>query len=110
MTQLKRIRWQYVAVPVVIVLFLSVYPQLNVWMAKGSNWNGAYVVSNYDEVAYSSYVNSIISGRPRKNDPFIGKDNIQGETLYSIQAIPAFSIAYVAKVFGLSASSAFVVL
>jgi len=110
MHQPASLRWKYIAIPAVIILFLSVYPQLNVWMAKGSNWNGAYVVSNYDEVAYSSYVNSLISGRPRKNDPFIGKDNIQGETLYSIQAVPAFSIAYAAKIFGLSASSAFVIL
>src|SRR5689334_25348474 len=89
----RSLRWKFAALAVAIVLFLSVYPQINVWMAKGANWNGAYVVSNYDEVAYSSYVNSLISGRPRKNDPFIGKDNIEGETLYSIQVIPAYSVA-----------------
>ena len=105
-----RIRWKYVLVPTLIVLFLSVYPQINVWMAKGRAWNGAYVVSNYDEVAYSSYVNALINGRPRKTDPFIGKDNVEGETLYSIQAVPAFTTAYVARAFGLSASSAFILL
>lgn len=105
-----RIRWKFVLIPTLIVLFLSVYPQINVWMAKGRGWNGAYVVSNYDEVAYSSYVNALINDRPRKTDPFIGKDNIEGETLYSIQAVPAFTTAYVAKVFGLSASSAFIIL
>src|ERR1043165_4518424 len=108
MRQSTPLRWKYVAVPVVIVLFLSVYPQLNVWMAKGSAWNGAYVVSNYDEVAYSSYVNALIEGRPRKSDPFIGKDNIEGETLYSIQAVPAYSIALTARIVGFSASTAFV--
>ena len=77
---------------------------------KGAGWNGAYVVSNYDEVAYSSYVNALINDRPRKTDPFIGKDNIEGETLYSIQAVPAFATAYMAKLFGLSASSAFIIL
>ncbi|HYJ92650.1 MAG TPA: hypothetical protein VEV84_15175, partial [Pyrinomonadaceae bacterium] len=106
----RSLRWKFAALAVAIVLFLSVYPQINVWMAKGANWNGAYVVSNYDEVAYSSYVNSLISGRPRKNDPFIGKDNIEGETLYSIQAIPAYSVALTAKMLGLSASNVFVIL
>src|ERR1043166_9732578 len=104
MTQLKGIRWQYAALPVAIVLFFSFFPQLNVWTAKGSAWNGAYVVSNYDEVAYSSYVNALIEGRPRKSDPFIGKDNIEGETLYSIQAVPAYSIALTARIVGFSAS------
>src|SRR6201999_3551238 len=49
-------------------------------------------------------------GRPRMNDPFVGKDNIPGETLYSIQTIPSYSIAYLAGLFCLSASSSFVIL
>ena len=110
MTSEKRPLWKYVLIPTSIVLFLAVYPQLNIWLAKGSAWQGAFAVSNYDEVAYSAYVNSLIVGRPRKNDPFIGQDNIQGETLYSIQLIPAYTIAAVTKLLGLSASSAFVVL
>lgn len=102
--------WKYVLVPVVIVLFLAIYPQINIWMAQGANWNGAYVVSNYDEVAYSAYVNSLIDGRPRKNDPFTGRDDVQTESLYSIQFIPAYAIAVPARLFGLSASNAFLAL
>lgn len=102
--------WKYAAIPTLIVLFLAIFPQLNIWLVKGSAWQGAFVVSNYDEVAYSAYVNSLIEGRPRKNDPFIGQDNIPGETLYSIQLVPAYAIALPAKFLGLSASTAFVIL
>ncbi len=102
--------WKYAAVPALIVLILAIFPQLNVWLVKGISSHGAYVVSNYDEVAYSAYVNSLIEGRPRKNDPFIGQDNIPYETLYSIQFVPAYSIALPAKLIGLSASNAFALL
>jgi len=105
---------KYVLIPIFAVLFLAIYPQLNLWLVKGSAWNGAYVVTNYDEVAYSAYTNSLISGRPRKNDPFIGKDDSpetpMNESLYSIQFIPAYAIAIPAKIFGFSASTSFVVL
>lgn len=102
--------WKYALVPVVIVLFLAVYPQINIWLAQGANWHGAYVVSNYDEVAYSAYVNSLIEGRPRKNDPFTGRDDVETESLYSVQFIPAYAIAVPARIFGASASTAFLVL
>lgn len=102
--------WKYALVPTLIVLFLAIFPQINIWLVKGSAWQGAFVVSNYDEVAYSAYVNSLIEGRPRKNDPFIGQDNIPGETLYSIQLIPAYAVAWPSKLLGLSASTAFIIL
>ncbi|MFV0389854.1 MAG: hypothetical protein ACK5NT_14000 [Pyrinomonadaceae bacterium] len=105
---------KYLLVPVLTVLFLSMVPQLNQWFAKGGSWNGAYAVSNYDEVAYSAYVNALIDGRPRKNDPFVGLDDTketpQKESLYSIQFIPAYAIAVPARILGISASSAFVIL
>jgi hypothetical protein len=106
----KNITWKYAFAPTLIVLFLACYPQINIWLAQGSTWNGAYVVSNYDEVAYSAYVNSLIDGRPRKNDPFTGRDDVQTESLYSIQFIPAYAIAIPSRVLGLSASTAFLVL
>lgn len=102
--------FKYAAVPTIVVLLLAIFPQLNIWMVKGSDWNGAFVVSNYDEVAYSAYVHSLIEGRPRTNDPFIGRDDVETESLYSIQFVPAYSLAIPARVLGLSASSVFVIL
>lgn len=108
--QTIRKAWKYALVPTLIILFLAVYPQLNIWMVKGASWNGAYVVSNYDETAYSAYVNSLIAGKSRRNDPFVGKDNLPYESLYSIQVVPAYSIAIPARIFGFSASTAFIIL
>ena len=89
---------------------LAIYPQLSLWISKGSNWQGSYSVSNYDEVAYSAYVNALASGKPRRNDPFIGVDDPAHESLYSIQFIPAYGIAAPARLFGVSTSVAFIFL
>ena len=102
--------WKFALFPTLIVLFLAIYPQINIWSVQGGDWHGAYVVSNYDEVAYSAYVNSLIEGKSRRNDPFIGKDDLPYESLYSIQVIPAYSVAIPARIFGFSASTAFILL
>lgn len=90
--------------------FLAVYPQISLWISKGSAWQGSYVVSNYDEPAYSAYVNALVEGKPRKNDPFIAVDDTGRESLYSIQFIPAYTIALPARWLGLSTSTAFILL
>lgn len=85
--------WKYAFIAAFAVLILGLYPQISLWVTQGAKWNGSYFVSNYDEVAYSAYVNALINGEPRKNDPFLGVrdtvDTPQPETLYSIQFIPA---------------------
>lgn len=101
--------WKYAAIPTLVVVFLAIYPQLNLWSAKGSTWQGSYFVSNYDEVAYSAYVNALINGKPRKYDPFLASETSH-ESLYSIQFIPAYSVALPARLFGLNTSSAFIIL
>lgn len=106
--------WKYAFMPVLAVLVLALYPQISQWVTQGSQWNGSYFVSNYDEVAYSAYVNALINGGPRKNDPFLGlrdtPETPQPETLYSIQFIPAYAIALPARMLGLSVSAAFILL
>ena len=37
-----RFNWKYAAVPTLIVLFLAMLPQISVWLAKGTAWDGAY--------------------------------------------------------------------
>jgi len=102
-----------VLLPVAAMVFLALFPQL-FFILKAGSWNGSYVASNYDEPAYSAYVNSLIEGKPRKNDPFTGAADSpatpQPETLYSIQFIPAYSIALPARILGLSVSTAFIIL
>lgn len=100
--------WKYVLGPVIIMVVLATYPQTSLFIAKGSAWRGSYVVSNYDETAYSAYVNALVNGDSRENDPFIGTSYTGVESLYSIQFIPAYAIAIPARLLGLSTSSAFI--
>lgn len=102
--------WKHILIPVIAITILALYPQLSLWIARGAAWQGSYVVSNYDEAAYSAYINALIEGKPRKNDPFVGIDDPRYESLYSIQFVPAYSIALPARVFGFSTSSAFILL
>lgn len=90
--------------------FLALYPQISLWVSKGSAWKGSYVVSNYDETAYSGYVNSLVAGNARKNDPFLATDNTAHESLYSIQFVPAYLIAIPTRLLGISTSTAFILL
>ncbi|MEP7077332.1 MAG: hypothetical protein ABI878_16120, partial [Acidobacteriota bacterium] len=103
-----KISWKYALGPAVIMAVLAIYPQISLLIAKGSSWHGSYVVSNYDETAYSAYINALVNGKPRQNDPFVGVDNTAHESLYSIQFVPAYLIAIPTRLFGLSTSSAFI--
>lgn len=102
--------WKFAVIPVIAMAILAMYPQISLWVNKGSEWKGSYAVLNYDEVAYSAYVNALINGKPRRNDPFANTDDTAHESLYSIQFIPAYSIAAPARILGLSTSSAFIFL
>lgn len=95
-------------------MLLSLYPQVNLWLSRGREWQGAYAHVDSDEVAYSAYLAALIEGRPRRNDPYTGRDDApsqrQAESLFSIQFIPPYMIALAARLLGLSASSVFILL
>jgi hypothetical protein len=94
------------------VLLLALYPQLNLWSLRGSEWNGAYAYNDLDEAAYAAYLNALIEGRPRRNDPFTGRDDKPGqpqaESLFSIQFAAPYALALVARATGLNASWAMI--
>ena len=98
------------------MVLLSLYPHVHFRISRGTEWNGSYAAIEGvgDEVAYSAYVNALIDGRPRRNDPYSGRDdeikNRQAESLFSIQFVPAYSIALAARTLGVSAATAFIVL
>jgi hypothetical protein len=112
----SRINWRWGVLVTLTMTLLSLYPHLHFRVSRGANWNGSYAAIEGvgDEVAYSAYVNALIDGRPRRNDPYSGRDDTvtqrQPESLFSIQFVPAYLIATVARIFGMSAASAFVVL
>jgi len=96
------------------ILILSLAPQARLWLARGSEWQGAYATVDGDEFLYSAYVNALIDGRPRRNDPFSGRDDHPNaalrESAFSIQFLPPFLISSIAKIVGLSASTTFIIL
>jgi hypothetical protein len=96
------------------MVFLSILPQLHLWLVRGRDWNGAYVSTQGDEFLYSSYINALMDGRTRRNDPFGGKDSTARsplpESTFSIQLVPAYVISFLAKTSGISASAAFIIL
>ena len=105
-----KIQWKHALLPAIVMAVLAAYPQLSLLIVKGSPWHGAYVVSNYDETAYSAYINALVNGKPRLNDPFVAADDTGRESLYSIQFLPAYLIAIPARVLGISTSTAFIIL
>ena len=98
----------------VVVTLLSLYPQILMWGVRGREWNGAYAEFHGDEWVYSSYVQALIDGRPRRNDPYTGRDDrpnqTQPESLFSIQFFPAYLIAMPARLLGITSSTAFIAL
>ena len=106
--------WKWCALTAAAMIALSLVPQIQLLFARGREWNGAYASLQGDEYLYSAYINALIDGRPRRNDPFAGRDAVAGSSLpestFSIQFLPAYAIALPAKAFGVSASTAFIVL
>ncbi len=96
------------------MVMLSLIPQIHLWAVRGRDWNGAYATVQGDEFLYSAYVNALVDSRSRRNDPFSGRDSTSmaplPESTFSIQFIPAYSIALFARVFRVSTSTAFIAL
>ena len=102
--------WKPGLIAAAVLAVITSLPQIYLCYERGSEWNGAYAYLDADEFAYSAYVNALIDGRPRRNDPYTGQDGGSFETLFSIQFIPPYSIAFLARIFGMSASTAFIIL
>lgn len=103
------IKWKWGALAAFAMSVVALYPQFSLWLARGAEWQGSYVLTQGDEITYSAYVNALIDGRPRKNDAFNGRDVVPAyESLHSIQFVPAYALAWPAKLFGSSGSTVFI--
>lgn len=106
-----RLRWQLGIYASLAMMLLSAYPQLRVWAERGFDQPASYAFFSEDEAAYCAYVNALIAGRPRRNDPYTGRDDQQEqrqpESLFSVQFIPPYALAFAARVTGLSAPAIF---
>src|SRR5216683_1767846 len=87
-------KWKLCAATSAAMILLSLIPQIHLWIVRGRDWNGAYVTSQGDEPLYSAYINALIDGRTRRNDPFAAKDDTSTsplpESTFSIQFVPAY--------------------
>jgi hypothetical protein len=105
-------RWKFGIAAGIFLLIFGLYPQLRLWHARGSDWAGAYAYNDLDEMAYGAYLQALIDGRPRRNDPYTGRDHSletpQPESLFSIQFLTPYAIAIPARIFGASASTAMI--
>src|ERR1051326_4962612 len=108
----SQIQWKWGVFAALAMTVIALYPQINLWMARGSQWQGSFVLVNGDEVAYAAYVNALVDGRPRRNDAYNGIEDLPGkptyESLFSIQFLPAYAIALPARLLGISTATAFI--
>lgn len=88
----------------------SAYPQIKLIYNESGQWNGHYAYNDIDEVAYAAYLKALMDGRPRKNDPYTGRDDRPGdpqpESLFSIQFAAPYAVAIPARLTGISAPTA----
>ncbi|MGI8918732.1 MAG: hypothetical protein ACR2H6_09025 [Pyrinomonadaceae bacterium] len=93
---------------------LALLPQFHLWVIRGDDWQGTFVSFDFDEVAYASYLNALIDGRPRRNDPYTGRDDSpqqpRAESLHSIQFLAAYAAALPARALGFSAGTTFIII
>ena len=99
MTNKRRIRWKFGILAGLAVVLVTMIPQLSLWIERGTEGHGAFAIVDPDELAYSGYINSIVNGKSRRNDPFLGGATTTHETYFSIQFVPAYTLAFVARIF-----------
>lgn len=105
-----KLRWRFGVVAGIVLLVCGMYPQLKMWYLRGGDWQGHYAYNDIDEVAYAAYLRALIDGRPRRNDPYTGRDDAperpQEESLFSIQFAAPYAVALPARALGISAPTA----
>ena len=92
------------------MMVIALLPQIHFVIHRGRDWHGTNAITHPDEVAYSAYTASLIRGNPRRYDPFTGRGAEAGaaESLFSIQLIPAYTLAIPGRWLNLSAATVFI--
>jgi hypothetical protein len=108
------LRWRWGLLAALALVLLSLFPQAHLCYKRGAEWRGSFAHFYSDEPAYAAYVNALIDGRPRRNDPYTGHDDTAQahlpESLFSIQFVPAYLLSIPARAFGLTTSTMFILL
>jgi hypothetical protein len=106
-------RWKLGLLAGFAVMLVTMIPQVSLWVDRRGESHGAFAITDPDELVYSAYLNSIVNGKPRRNDPFLPRANeaaVNHETYFSIQFFPPYAVAFVTRFLGLSTSTAFILL
>lgn len=113
-TSQASLRWRWGIMAALVVTLLTMLPQLNQWRLRGRDWHGSFYTYHPDEAPYAAYLNSLIEGRTRRNDPYTGRQDTGDaplpESIFSIQFVPAYTLSCAARLFGFSASTIFILL
>jgi len=108
------LRWRWGWLAALALMSLSLFPQAHLCYKRGGDWQGSFAHFYSDEPAYAAYVNALIDGRPRRNDPYTGRDDRAdaplAESLFSIQFVPAYMLSIPARALGLDTSTMFILL
>lgn len=109
MQQNRRVYLKFALPLCLFFAFLGYFPQLALMITKGADYQGGAAFFDIDEATYASYIQALIDGKPRKNNPYTGLET-EPESLFSVQFTAAYSIALPARLLGISAETAFIAL
>lgn len=109
-----KLRWRFGIMAGIILALFMLYPQARMIYLRGQQWQGDYAIADVDEVAYAAYLQSLIDGKPRKNDPYTklsdSPETPLAESLFSIQFAAPYLVAIPARILGISAPAAMIVI
>ena len=108
----SKFRWRLGVIAAAIVVVVTSIPQVSLIVKRGGEWRGSYALIDFDELSYSAYLNSLIQGGPRRNNPYLGRRPDQpaiGESYFSIQFLPVYAVALPARVLGISTSTTLII-
>ena len=109
---MTNVKWRFGLLAAFVVALFALFPQITVLTERAADYNGVFASNDLDEPAYAAYLQALIDGRPRKNDPYSGRDATadapQAESIFSIQFAAPYLVAIPARMLGLSASQMFV--
>ncbi len=100
-----KLNWKFGIFAGIVLAALSIYPQVRlVFHLRGEqNWNGNFAITDVDEVMYAAYLQALIEGKPRKNDPYTkleeSNETRLAESPYSLNFVPPYFIAIPAEAY-----------
>src|SRR5215207_349613 len=90
-----RLRWRLGLIAAAVVVVITSIPQIGLIVKRGGEWQGSYALIDFDELSYAAYLNTLIHGHPRRNNPYLGRQSDRrniGESYFSIQSLPAYAV------------------